>query len=275
MKVGYRTDIEDIGNLAVYQVFLGNPNRVTQPNAVQLRDLPNEVVIHCPYWTNITRGVDDESFEQTLNYCVALAETMSRYGQRYFVLYVGSRFKDESIAEVYDSIIRFCVRWLNLTAGKDVVMCLENDAGSKRGTKMGSLKLLYRVLKELNSSRVKLCLDTNHAWNNGLDLNGFNLGYPNHILSYIFTVFSPYVAVVHLNGSYSECGSHGDYHAGVRFDESTIELQTLLDVVYLFHQKSADIPFIIECNREVAEYNLSLLKSNGVSIDEVGGPNVV
>lgn len=69
----------------------------------------------------------------------------------------------ENISILIDSISDF----LASTEGQNTVLCLENDYQ----TDMGSLTVLYNLIKYLNTYRVKLCFNTANAYSLGFNLD--------------------------------------------------------------------------------------------------------
>lgn len=250
-RVGYHTTISNIGDRQVYQVFLGSPKQYTVPDASRLEGLNKDIVIHSPYWVQLGRSMNDKAFTRTLDYTIKVAKEMQRVGQKYYVTHIGTRTEDMSIAQSAKSIYTFCLKWLWETMGSDVILCLENDSGSKKGTKMGSVKVLNYVIREINDPRVRMTFDTEHAYANGFDLSCVEK----------LEAIKDIVSVVHFNSIPAEVGrgSHLDRHSTTTFSECKKGYEYLHNVYKVMYDGQR--PFIMEIDDSLVEGNLSYLSS--------------
>jgi endonuclease IV len=249
-RVSYHTSVKRIKDRGVYQIFLGSPRRYEYPNASDLEGIDKDIVVHCPYWTQLAREAYEKAYISTLDYTVKLAHEMQKVGQKYIVIHVGARPSDMTIARGMDCIKGFCERWLFATMDTDVILCLENDSGSKKGTKMGSVKVLETVINDINSTRVRMAFDTEHAYANGFDLSNTDR----------LKQIEPLVAVVHFNSipDYVGRGSHVDRHTSTKFSESKNGIKYLHNVYRELYDGVR--PFIMEIDENLAEENLEFLK---------------
>ena len=156
IKRGY-----DVG-VRVFQIFLGTPRRYTVPDSYVIRKLKEdfvgiEVVVHSPYWVSLGKSPSGVQWQTTLGYTVKIAEELDKAGVKYYVTHVGAR--DSDVVSAMRSMVGFCQQWLWRTEGSKVILCLENDSGSKMGTKLGPVKILERVIREVNSDRVRMTFD--------------------------------------------------------------------------------------------------------------------
>lgn len=250
-KIGYHTTISNIGERDVYQVFLGSPKQYTVPDASRLEGINKDIVIHSPYWVQLARSVNDKAYTRTLDYTIKVAHEMHRVGLKYYVTHIGARTEDMTIAQAAKSIYVFCLKWLWETEGTDVILCLENDSGSKKGTKMGSVNILNRVIREVNHPRVRMAFDTEHAYANGFDLECREK----------LEAIKDIVSVVHYNSIPAEVGrgSHLDRHSTTPFTECKKGYEYLHNVYEVMYDGVK--PFIMEIDQSLVEGNLSFLSS--------------
>ena len=202
----------------VFQVFLSPADliqRVDRERVVGFSaSLPSDItlVAHAPYFMNLCTTGDLKHWQASLRYLVRAGQIASQIGVSRLVTHIGAISGSQSITTGYYALFNFCSQWLELTEGLDVILCLENDAGSNTGKKIGSLKLLYKVIKEMKHPRIRMCFDTEHAYANGFDLS------QEDILQKVLAISS----VVHLNAipSYVERGSHIDRHSETLIQDS-------------------------------------------------------
>lgn len=250
-KVGFHTTIGNIGDREVYQVFLGSPKQYTIPDASRLEGINKDIVVHSPYWVQLGRSMNDLAFRRTLDYTIKVAKEMDRVGLKYYVTHIGTRTEDMSIAQSAKSIYTFCLKWLWETMGTNVILCLENDSGSKKGTKMGSVNILNTVIRQVNDPRVRMTFDSEHAYANGFDLSNIEK----------LEAIKDIVSVVHFNSIPVEVGrgSHLDRHSSTQFKDSKKGYDYLHNVYNVLYDGVR--PFIMEIDDSLVEGNLEFLSS--------------
>lgn len=118
-------------------------------------------------------------------------------------------------------------------------LILENCAGS--GGVIGNFEELGRIIKEVGDNRVKVCLDTQHAFAQGYDLS------QSGGLEDLLTDFDKFIGlenlvVSHCNDSRVECGSKRDRHENI--GDGFIGRKGFKNI--LNHPKFKDLPFILE-----------------------------
>lgn len=249
--LGYHTSVDNLKDLETYQVFLGSPRRYQEPDSSKLLGVDKEIVVHCPYWTQLAKPDVDASFQRTLQYIIKLSHELDKVSQRYIVVHVGSRYMDDSIAEAMNNIRMFCIKWLYATQNDNTVLCLENDSGSKKKSKMGSVRILTEIINDLNNPRIKMAFDTEHAYANGFDLQDVDR----------LNEIEQLVGVVHFNSipEYVEKGSHTDRHTETSFDNSKggFDYQRKVwDVLY-----DGVRPFIVEADEQFALRSIDVIRN--------------
>jgi apurinic endonuclease APN1 len=140
---------------------------------------------------------------------------------------------------VFAQIVRACSNVLEATPD-DALLILENSAGA--GGNIGSrFADLGRILREVASPRIKVCIDTQHAFAAGYDLSsaegleiamtelGQEVGFDN-------------VVAVHANDSKVELGSGRDRHENI--GEGMIGVEGFRRIVR--HRGFEKTPFLLE-----------------------------
>lgn len=121
---------------------------------------------------------------------------------------------------------------------EDVDLILENAAGSAIGGKLSELGALIKFLKD---SRLKVCIDTQHAFASGYDLR--EKGDIDRLVEEIETEIGlDRVVMIHTNDSKMELGSGRDRHENI--GEGLIGkkgFETLIN-----HPKLKHLPFVLE-----------------------------
>jgi endonuclease IV len=150
----------------------------------------------------------------TVKHTTASLHAASQAGVKKYVLHMGAFSPDrgENRQIAFDNAVDFCERVLKQTWDADTVLCLENDAGSKSGTKCSGPGFLYKLVTKIDSPKLRVCFDSEHAYASGFDLNQVEK------LRKLFTVTD----VIHLNAvpSYVQFGGHLDRHSDTTIAES-------------------------------------------------------
>lgn len=140
---------------------------------------------------------------------------------------------------------------------KESLFIIENAGNRKIGQ---SLEEISQIVKDIDSSRVKICLDTCHLFSNGYKFeNEFEL--TNFIKKLDNLKLLNRLECWHLNDSRDPFNSGKDRHANIGQGTISInEFKTLIN-----HQKTKNYPFIIETpgfdNKGPDKKNLDILKS--------------
>lgn len=117
---------------------------------------------------------------------------------------------------------------------------IENAAGS--GAKIGaSLEELATMIKDINHPRVRICVDTAHAFASGYDLRTKQA--VNTFVSAVQNSFGwEVVSAIHLNDSKVDFAKKADRHENIgKGYIGNVGLQA-----FVTHPKITDIPFILE-----------------------------
>jgi len=159
------------------QIFAGNPRgyRRTAYDAGawdEFRRLRREhgigpVVIHTPYLVNLVtanKGLHTMSVE-LVSHDLHLA---AKAGIEYVNTHLGS-YGDQDREESFDRVCA-TIDALIKTTPPGPMLLLENSAGAGNACG-GRIDELGKILREVGSPRVGVCLDTAHAWASGYDLS--------------------------------------------------------------------------------------------------------
>ena len=169
------------------------------------------VIVHCAYILNLAQP-DAEKRQYAIDFVVKELRGTHAIGAKYLVVHPGAHMKQgtmEGCKRIADSLKII----LGQTEDIDTVICLETMAG--KGTECCStFEQMKYILDEVNSPRLKVCLDTCHIFDGGYDIvNNYDE---------VFNEFDKIVGinnlkVIHVNDSKNICGSHKDRHENIGF----------------------------------------------------------
>lgn len=235
------------------QFFLGNPRSYSpgDPTIKRVKEstLDLKHVVHGPYIVNIvddSRDVYNRSVE-----CIAEELTIcSKLGIKSYVTHLGSVAEETPAEKVVEKLEKSCQEILEQVEGElKTTLLLETSPGSASGTRIGTLQEVTAVARKFDQN-VGICLDTEHAYANGLNLNNFK---PENYIDQI--------EVVHLNSIPEEVdlNSHRDVHGEVLLAEASDDIAVSLDELTKYFNQQ-DIPLIMErSSAEVIDGDLEYL----------------
>lgn len=228
------------------QIFAGSPRMwarslypaslaTTFKNEAVANDL-NPVYIHALYLTNLA----SDNLELVMKSKAALISDMTNsaaIGSAGVVLHIGShqgRGWDASRDLVIDSIKEVLAQTPN-----DSHLLLENSAGQQG--KIGSLAELSDILKAIPTDRLRVCLDTAHAFEAGYNFTTSE-GIEMWIAEIEKTIGMDKIELLHLNDSKTPLGSGRDNHQNI--GDGFIGNSGLAKLIN--HPKFAHLPLILE-----------------------------
>lgn len=269
-RIGYHVKAPLLENVAsdyhkgirTFQIFISSPQSYSPVDLSTLAVLTKlfsdaEFIIHGPFWACLCKPLSVKMVQNTFDYYVKLSHELSKYGSFKLVTHVGGR-GEYSKQDSAKAILNFCQHWLVSTMNDTTILCLENDSGSKAGTKMGFVKALNKICDVCASPRIRLCFDSEHAYANGVDLSDVEF------LEFI----KRNVSVVHFNAVPENVvrGGHLDRHSKTPLSESKegwSYLRTVYDVLY-----DGIVPFIREIeSSDILYEDLDFLRREGDVID--------
>lgn len=255
-----REDIEEafINGQTAVQVFVNNPSTVKFPDLSTILDFTDDPklsslvkVIHGPYTLNLCNDPNNRMGSDVFigGYLKSAAVWASRSGAFHMVFHVGSyKSSKEKAKEHLERRVR---QWLRNTVMSNVVLCLENDVGG--GHRMGGIRFLAKLVRSVGCKRLKVCLDTAHAYASGVDFNNDS----NRLLDRLES-YRDVIEVVHINQPDPDviCGKNRDRH-NCKIEEGPIDVKILERIARIFKDKV----LIVEASSpEVALHNVSVLK---------------
>ncbi|MFB6212638.1 MAG: deoxyribonuclease IV [Candidatus Magasanikbacteria bacterium] len=157
------------------------------------------------------------------------------------VIHVGT-FKDRSNESVVGhedfGILVNNIQEVLSDSPEDTLFLIENSGNRKVAKFLEEISVL---LAELESDRVKVCLDTAHLHGAGYDLKSKE-NFKNFLEKFKETIEFKNLELWHLNDSKAEFGSFRDEHENI--GEGRVGLEVFENI--LNHEKFRDLPFIIE-----------------------------
>lgn len=208
----------EIGGNAM-QIFAGSPRMwkrslYKESDSSSFKQLAkdhdlNPVYIHALYLTNLASD-NPELREKSRNALITDMANSSAIASAGVVLHIGSH-QGRGFESDKDIVVKEIEMVLDQTP-PDSILLLENSAGQKG--KIGNFNELNYLLSQLDSPRVKVCLDTAHAFESGYALNtdeGLEL-FVKDIKKHISL---DKVELLHLNDSRTPLGSARDIHDNI------------------------------------------------------------
>lgn len=169
----------------------------------------NPVYIHALYLTNLASDVDDLR-RKSKEALVIDMKNAALIGARGVILHIGSHQ-----GRGFDSVAQTLLGEIGDVLAQTPVaanLILENSAG--QNGKIGTLEELKYLVENLKSDRIKVCLDTAHAFASGHDLRD-SAGVERLKLAIDNTFGLSNLEVLHLNDSKAPLGSGRDLHENI------------------------------------------------------------
>lgn len=171
----------------------------------------------------------------------ALTEEMQAahlLGARGVIFHLGSH-KGAGYDQCVEQLIEYVSKVIDATPD-DIWLILENSAG-QGGSIGSSFAELGRILRDSGSDRVKVCIDTQHAFAAGYDWTTSE-GTAKTMDEFDKEVRLENLVAVHANDSKCELAGGRDRHENI--GEGHIGRQGFLNI--LSHSAFADVPFLLE-----------------------------
>ena len=195
----------------------------------------SETFIHALYLVNLATDNQD-LLEKSISSLVADLQNALQIKSSGVIVHIGSH-QGRGFDSVKDQLVAVIERILAETI--DTNLILENDAG--QNGKIGSLEEISFILTKINDPRLKICLDTAHLFESGVDLRS-NSSIKKFVDDLKHLKILDKAVCIHLNDSSTDFDSHRDMHANL--GEGTIGLQGLRRFV---NQKEfLNLPLILE-----------------------------
>lgn len=227
------------------QIFAGSPRmwfrkpyadkEVNEFKKSLLENDISPVFIHALYLVNLA-SVNPELFKKSIDSLVIDLHNGSRIGSSGVIVHIGSHL-GAGFDSVKDQLVAAIERILAETDGCDLL--LENDAG--QNGKIGSIEELGYLINKVGDPRLKVCLDSAHLFESGVDLRKKeSIG---ELISQLnnFKILNK-VSCIHLNDSATDLDSHRDIHADL--GKGKIGISGLSNLVN--HKDFSHLPLILE-----------------------------
>jgi deoxyribonuclease IV len=213
------------------------------------------VFVHGVYLINL--ATDDQThLQRSTSSLKSAMNTCSQLGARGVIFHLGSH-KGQGLDAVFDQICRACTDVLKNTPD-DTWLILENSAGA--GGNIGSrFADLGRIIRQVDSPRLKVCIDTQHSFASGYDLATVE-GLEIAMTELDQEVGLDRLVAVHANDSKIPLGGGRDRHENI--GDGLIGKDGFIRI--LGHRAFGDVPFLLEVpgadGKGPDKPNLDLLK---------------
>ncbi len=234
-----------IGGNAI-QIFAGSPRMWARSlyspelaegfrNSVTQADL-NPVYIHALYLTNLASD-NPELVQKSKTALITDMTNSVAIGGAGVVLHIGSH-QGRGWPVVRDLVIKSIKEVIDKTPAESILL-LENSAGQQG--KIGALPELQDILDAIPNERLRVCLDTAHAFE-----AGYNTATPEGLELWVADIDKHIglakVELLHLNDSKTPLGSGRDMHQNI--GDGYIGEVGIKGIVN--HPKFAHLPLILE-----------------------------
>jgi deoxyribonuclease-4 len=261
----------------VMQIFTKSPQggqvkAINAEDAARFRELRDRygiraVIAHSSYLLNLAKPL--ESVPWMENNILQDFERLAVLGGDGVIVHIGKALASDRDAAIH-TVIENAKRIINATAkltsasGRPLEYILENTAGqgSEIGYLFEELSLIWKGLRGF-SPRLRVCLDTAHAWGAGYDL-GTKKGALETLRLYDQTVGLETLACFHFNDSKKNRGSRVDRHDNI--GSGLIGLAGLTEIAKYAKLKS--IPLILETPEQSGTERLEDIKKVRAMVDE-------
>ncbi len=211
--------------------------------------------IHAVYLVSLATP-NQEHLQKSVNWLIYSQKTAEKLGIGGTIFHIGS-YKGTTQEQAIGQVVQAIKAILSQTGEANLI--LENSAGA--GNLIGdTLEELGQIIKAVNNPRLKVCLDTQHAFASGYDLR------TKEKVEEWVEVINREIGVeklvaIHANDSKTELGSKKDRHENI--GQGYIGLEGFRALIN--HPKLQNVPFILEIPGEAGQgpdkNNVELLKS--------------
>ena len=195
------------------------------------------VFVHGAYLINLATD-DKTNLQRSTSSLKSSMNTCGLLGIKGVIFHLGSH-KGQGLDSVFEQICEACTDVLDATADGPLLI-LENSAGAG-GTIGSRFADLGRIIREVGSERVKVCIDTQHSYAAGYDFASAE-GLELAMTEFEQEVGFDRLVAVHANDSKVELGSGRDRHENI--GEGLIGLEGFRRI--LAHRGFQNAPFLLE-----------------------------
>jgi deoxyribonuclease-4 len=197
----------------------------------------DSVFVHGVYLINLAT-TDTVMLTRSTSSLKSSLYTCAQLGIKGVIFHLGSH-KGQGLDSVFDQICRACLEVLEASPS-DAWLILENSAGA--GGNIGSQFYdLGRIIRQVGSERVKVCLDTQHCYAAGYDVATAE-GLEATMSEFEQEVGFDKLVAVHANDSKVELGAGRDRHENI--GGGLIGVDGFRRI--LGHRAFENVPFLLE-----------------------------
>ena len=197
----------------------------------------DSVFVHGVYLINLAT-TDTVMLTRSTSSLKSSLNTCAQLGIKGVIFHLGSH-KGQGLDSVFDQICRACLEVLEASPS-DAWLILENSAGA--GGNIGSQFYdLGRIIRQVGSERVKVCLDTQHCYAAGYDVASAE-GLEATMSEFEQEVGFDKLVAVHANDSKVELGAGRDRHENI--GDGLIGVDGFRRI--LGHRAFQNVPFLLE-----------------------------
>lgn len=167
------------------------------------------IFLHAPYLINLVTP-NQSHLEVSINCLISALNLAGDLGAEGVIFHTGSSLGAD-FESILSQVVASVKKILSATSGPKLI--IENSAGAG-GTVGDSPEEIGAIIKEVDSPRLGVCLDTQHAFASGYDLTK-QTGLDKLMADYSIHVGLDRLVVVHANDSKVPLGSNRDRHANI------------------------------------------------------------
>ena len=171
----------------------------------------NSVYLHAAYLVNLATP-QRELLEKSIRNLTDHLKIAEMIGAEGLIFHPGSSKGMKSRESGLDQEVRAIQKILKSVPGK-AKLIIENTAGG--GEKVGTAEDIQYLYKKIKSERVKVCIDTAHAFEEGMIEKYTKLEIKKLVDTWDRAVGLKNIPVLHINDSKTEYASHHDRHENI------------------------------------------------------------
>ena len=148
------------------EIYLSLDNNFYLEKVHSTDNIGFNLILQAPSCVNlITQDINE--YSQSLSCLDRLSSRALILDSKLIVVKINKSIQELSLRENISILIDSISDFLASTEGQNTKLCLENDYQCD----MGSLTILYNIIRYLNTPRIKLCFNTANAYSLGFDLS--------------------------------------------------------------------------------------------------------
>ena len=192
------------------------------------------IVCHAPYIINLANKTAPEKWDFSINFLIEELNRCEKLGVDKIVVHPGS-----SVGITQEEGINNIIEALKIILSKTINVNILVETMAGKGNECGrNIDQVAKIVNDVNSDRLCVCVDTCHINDAGYDVNSFD----DYLNEFDQKIGINNIKCIHLNDSKNEIGSHKDRHENIGF--GTIGFDALYNV--LINKKLIDVPKILE-----------------------------